>query len=443
MRILVDQCVHDLRNIGNIAMLQVAVKRLRKTWPQASFQVITLAPHLLKLYCPKAYPISPDGRYDWSENISLRNALLNKLPIPVLRLLVEFREEVTHRWTQLPSSIGSPDPESKVGHEAEVKSPIPARGVMATEVEEMNWTARLVSGIELFAAIGGQYMADVQKREALRLLDRLETAIRLRIPTAMLGQGFGPIEDSELRAKARSVLPHVGLIAIRERLAAPKILESLGVEPSKIFLTGDDAIELAYDARGVMRGDGIGVGMRVSHYSEINKLHIQVVREVIQRAAAQYGGRLIEVPISQHVWEADREIIRQILDGYSYTSKSWHRFESPLAIIRRVGGCRLVVTGAFHTAVFALAQGIPSVCLAYSSHYVNKFQGLADQFGAGCELIYLNDPMMREKLEKAIEIAWNSPETVAPHLLDAAKRQIESSQVVYQQIHELVASKNL
>ena len=46
-------------------------------------------------------------------------------------------------------------------------------------------------------------------------------------------------------------------------------------------------------------------------------------------------------------------------------------------VIERVGECRVVVTGSYHGAVFALAQGIPVVALVKSPYYVNKMAGLA------------------------------------------------------------------
>ena len=68
MRILFDQAVYDMRNKGNIALLQAAVTRVHKMWPDASLDVITLAPHLLRLYCPDTNPVNPDGRDKWSNN---------------------------------------------------------------------------------------------------------------------------------------------------------------------------------------------------------------------------------------------------------------------------------------------------------------------------------------------------------------------------------------
>ena len=55
------------------------------------------------------------------------------------------------------------------------------------------------------------------------------------------------------------------------------------------------------------------------------------------------------------------------------------------------------MTGAYHAAVFALAQGIPVVCLSNSPYYLAKFQGLEDLFGVGCTIVTLSEPDFADK----------------------------------------------
>jgi polysaccharide pyruvyl transferase WcaK-like protein len=54
------------------------------------------------------------------------------------------------------------------------------------------------------------------------------------------------------------------------------------------------------------------------------------------------------------------------MQGYRLTSSSWRKFESASAIIDRISHCRIMITGTFHGAVFALSQGIPVIGLANS-----------------------------------------------------------------------------
>src|SRR6185369_16710099 len=61
---------------------------------------------------------------------------------------------------------------------------------------------------------------DVFLDDGLEVLRVLRTAIALGIPTAMFGQGLGPLQDVRLRALARQVLPRLDVLALRERRAA-------------------------------------------------------------------------------------------------------------------------------------------------------------------------------------------------------------------------------
>ena len=109
-----------------------------------------------------------------------------------------------------------------------------------------------------------------------------------------------------------------------------------------------------------------------------------------------------------------------------------------MMLIKQVACCRILVTGAYHAAVFALAQGIPVVCLTNSRYYLSKFQGLEDLFGVGCATVMLSEPDLPGKLVAAIESTWNSAEVVRLPLLHSALRQVERSRGAYQQIKGLI-----
>jgi colanic acid/amylovoran biosynthesis protein len=147
---------------------------------------------------------------------------------------------------------------------------------------------------------------------------------------------------------------------------------------------------------------------------------------------------LIPVPIARLDRESDARSIRQILAGYDDGSDGGQNLGSPLKVIKQVARCRVVVTGSYHAGVFALSQGIPVVGLVKSPYYADKFLGLADQFGAGCQVIFLDEEQFREKLAEAIDTAWRAAEHVRLPLLEAAKRQIEVGWDAYRRVYELV-----
>jgi polysaccharide pyruvyl transferase WcaK-like protein len=81
--------------------------------------------------------------------------------------------------------------------------------------------------------------------------------------------------------------------------------------------------------------------------------------------------------------------------------------------------------------VFALAQGIPAVCIAANVYYANKFLGLVHAFGEGCTVLRADDNGFTEALLTAINDYWNKADQLRPALLHEAERQVQSAERAY------------
>jgi colanic acid/amylovoran biosynthesis protein len=271
--------------------------------------------------------------------------------------------------------------------------------------------------------------ADAFRDDGLRLLEMLRLAGDLGATTAMVGQGLGPAEDRELLARAADVLPRVDLIAVRDRVTSLALLERAGVDPDRVVVTGDDALAAAYALRPeAARAGGLGVGLRVADYSELGDDVVERVRRALGEAAERHGTELHAVPISLYPHEADADAIAA-LGGESGTE-----VETPRAAIERAGACRVVVTGSYHAAVFALAQGVPVVGLASSAYYSAKLNGIAELFPGGCTVVPLSGDGLEQRIAAAIDASWAGAESVRPDLLAAAQRQIAAAEGAYERL---------
>ena len=212
-----------------------------------------------------------------------------------------------------------------------------------------------------------------------------------------------------------------------------------GIRP--VIMTGDDAIEMAYVARPAKLGWQIGVNVRLARYTEVQQSYIDRVRPALQAAARRYNVRLTALPTSSHPQEANIEIIRQLLKDCGRVSIDWPRFYLPLSLIHQVGRYRLVVTGSYHTAVFALAQGIPAVGLAKSTTYINKFSALQDEFGPALQLVHLDDGQLTDTLTSAIDLACRSADDAGCELLPAAARQIDWGMAGYRELYNRMVAR--
>lgn len=57
MRILIENGGYRITNMGDLAMLQIAVSRLKDLWPEALIEVFTSRPDLLTKFCPEVRPV--------------------------------------------------------------------------------------------------------------------------------------------------------------------------------------------------------------------------------------------------------------------------------------------------------------------------------------------------------------------------------------------------
>jgi len=423
MRILVDQGGYSEKNMGDTAMLQVTLARLRRRWPDASIRVLTNAPERLRGTFPTIAPLPADGQTVWSYDLPA--PLYGRLPSAIASRLARADWALRHR---LPSARW-------------LVLLLAARLARPVEAEHLAAYRRVVRSTDLVVASGGGYITDRFPHRANGTLALMDLACVYGKPTAMFGQGFGPLDDPFLRAKAQAVLPGIDYIALREQREGKPLLERLGVAPSRMTTTGDDAIELAYGARRTALGEGIGVNVRVASYSGVDAPLLEELRLVLHSTARAHGAPLIPVPISHHEDASDPTAIRRVLAAYDDSSNGGEDLDRPLKVIEQVSRCRVVVTGSYHAAVFALAQGVPAVCLAKSQYYVDKFWGLADQFGAGCAVVLLSDEQLRTRLTESIEAAWKEAEQVRPQLLEAAKKQVNSSRSAYECFFDMFAER--
>jgi colanic acid/amylovoran biosynthesis protein len=270
------------------------------------------------------------------------------------------------------------------------------------------------------------------------MLATLEMANRHRIPTAMVCQGLGPVSDPELFNALRKVLPKVRIISVRERSLSRQILQSLNYPCERTVSVGDDGLQLAFENRAHAVGCAIGVNLRVAKYSQIEVDMINAIRRALESAAINLGTSLISVPILFRD-DSDIKTAAELISGHEDPTCG-APVMTPLDVIHRIGRCRLVVTGSYHGAVFALGQGIPAVAVARSQYYLAKFKGLQEQFGDGCQLIdWSGARVTSEELISAIYRAWTSAADLRPALLNIAEEQIQMATDAYSKLQASVS----
>ena len=263
MRIIVDPGTFDCLNMGDVAMLKVAVRRLGILLPSAAIGVLTSSPNRLLDHVETGLPVNHHGRLVWFSDSALTGGLKERIPGLLSGLLSEFNRSLRHHKPELLSALLHW--KSRIGG---------ADGRAAVSfLQEMQKA-------DLYVVSGAITLTDKSKGHGRMVLDSLEMAINRGIPAVMFSQGLGPLYDPNLIARARAVLPRVDLITVRERRNATRLLASLGVDPARVLVTGDDAVELAHEMRPLGRGQAIGVNLRVGPSSDVSASVVETLRPV-------------------------------------------------------------------------------------------------------------------------------------------------------------------
>lgn len=416
-RILLEPGSFNGRNMGDVAMLQVAVARLEAGCPGAKLTTFTNDPDELARHCPSVASLSTDARRLWFGRPPLASWFMSRAPARLARAVTAGRRRAWHAAPEAYRRL--------LRAAAVVDGPLRERLAAVTDALE---------SATLFVVAGQATLTDADRERALLLFDVTEALLDRGTPVAWMGQGLGPMEDAELRARAAAVLGASRLIAVRESRSALPLLEELGVPRDRVVVTGDDAVEPAFAARPAFAGTGLGVHLRRAPLAIRDEATLQRIRPVLHAAAARHGTTLVPLPISHHRYGAyDPATIAQVSAGFHCVADA-SGLDTPAAVMAAAGQCRVVVSGAYHAAVFALAQGVPVVCLGASRYYLDKFHGLAEQFDGACTVLHLEAPDLPARLGAAVDRLWTEADDWRPRLLAAAERQIAAGREAYRRL---------
>ncbi|HEX6534326.1 MAG TPA: polysaccharide pyruvyl transferase family protein [Gemmatimonadaceae bacterium] len=411
MRVIVDPGTMDCLNLGDLAMLQVALARVRAAWPGAEIGVFTRDPAALAASCPGVAPLDDDTRRSWFATRFFLGGLHDRIPRIASARLQAAQRAARHRWPVL------------------VESAMRARLVIrGAGRERLRAFLRVMNGADLYVVAGQHALADEFRPRAAVLLDTIDMATRAGTPVMLLGQAIGPLGDPVLLARARAMLPRARLVALREPGASLATARALGLDDGRVVVTGDDALAPAFAARGAARRTALGVSVRVTPVAGVAPEVIERIRPALRAVARELGAPLVPLPSAHHGVARDAHTMRELLSGLDGASDGGSALDTPERLIGAVGQCRVVVAGAYHVAVFALAQGIPVVGLAQSEYYRQKFAGLEALFEGGCETLLAGDPGLGAHLPALIRRAWERADAVRPGLLAAAERQVRTAE---------------
>jgi colanic acid/amylovoran biosynthesis protein len=205
-----------------------------------------------------------------------------------------------------------------------------------------------------------------------------------------------------------------------------KLGNELGCDSSKWKVTGDDAFALLASKNPTLgKGNTVGINLRVAAYSGIEKAKLTSLSDSLEAARAQCGAHWMPLPVDLCPEQGDEpQTISLLTEGT--ISSDYKTPDVPDDLIALVSNCHIVITGSYHAAVFALAQGIPVIALAANAYYDSKFKGLASFFSDGIRIVNHTAPEFKTTLLDAVQTQWKMPENKRNVLIEEALRVAES-----------------
>ncbi len=472
MNLLLIPSTLTYSNVGDLAMLVVAIKRFEALLPHCTLNVITEDPRTVSSISPRAVPcvVNPKKPADRAEQWlrSVRRALG---PVELAA------PRAVHRAIQAASCF--------------------RRNYAATE--RIHHFLRRCDGV-VFS--GGGFLTDAFSGSCMAAITLMERAVSLEKPLFLMGQGVGPFSSAALRDRLLAVLKYVKKAYLREPIESSILLFESGVDRSEYGVTGDDAIEIVR-ARGekVPKREAVGINLRLAGYSGVGVREVRRLTHVLGRAGKELGLRWRPIPIvvggvhddyrgagliaayseaasrPHMVFEAISDwrgkpgrclLCRFEESVYSCPFSSMSRGGSSSMVrrseragqtkvpstcctssglgrpggilghldlaIEAAGGCRVVLAGSYHAAVFALSQGVPVVAVHASDYYQVKFTGLAAMFPGGLSLVDLRLNDAEERLCSSLNRAWVFQPSLARRLETRATSQVASSWRAYRSV---------
>ena len=420
MRVLVEPSDYFFWNIGDSAMTTIALERLSNLWPDARIQVLTDKPDLMPRPARNVEPLNLAGRQLWFDRPWMQPGSRQFVP-PLVRGLERVRRLLRRSYPGLA-----------------YRTLRRWGGLSPEEAAQFTAFFGAVREADLLVVAGMGGVTSAFPDYAFRLLEVIRLAQRLGTKTAMLGQGLGPITIERLRRDAWAVFRKVDLLALREGRTGLPLLKSLGVPLTRVMVTGDDAIEIACRHAGGTISHGIGVNLRQADYAAVRRPDIHEIRPVLHELSDRIGAPLVGVPISRTPGEEDAITIAELINNRETEAGDLSHIRTPKDVMVQLKQCRVLVTGSYHAGVFALSSGIPTVALVNSPYYVDKFLGLADMFGSGCQVISLGESHFPDRLTQAVTKAWASADQVRESLQAAAQKQLQQSRAAYAKLKDLL-----
>ena len=349
-------------NIGDEVQLAANLQRWKKLAPASQITVLTPAPEYTKT-------VHPDVLVELAPRISLfgikgkayfGSERLFKILFFILAPLYLFNARL-----------------KRVG--------LPFFGLTLKQARMLN----IIKNSDVLFLSGGGYLTGMTLTRLWDNMLLLGLAHSFGLPVLLSGQTIGLLNDGVSRRLAQWGLKKADLIYLRDADSSTDALSSIGIEKNKITCTFDDAFFYsAMPQAKVMdhlkqygiNSDAPYLAVNV-HYWGQTRSHIDIITKQIASALDRIQSELHFHIVFVPMVKSDEEAIHKII-GHMKSPAVFprHNYNLELAV-GLIKNANLCLTMKHHPIIFAIAESIPVVSIAFDDYYLHKNRGALKMFG--------------------------------------------------------------
>ncbi len=273
---------------------------------------------------------------------------------------------------------------------------------------------RVLRGCDLFLSGGGSLFQDATSwRSPWYYLSVLALARRLARRTAVYAQGIEPFRRASTRKAVSFLLNQVDLVTVRDA-TSQTVLAEIGVRRPRVVLSADPSLlltpewSLSAEAEKAGWGDGAVFGLALRPWGRGEA--VRAAADAARIIAARRGVKWVLLPM--HL-PGDLAVAETLAAHIGPGAIVLRTPMAPREMLALVGSLDLLVGMRLHALLFAAAQGVPIVPLAYDPKVEALVRDLGESVPAHAAGLSSRD------LARSIEAAADDRTRRRAHLLAA------------------------
>jgi polysaccharide pyruvyl transferase WcaK-like protein len=367
MKILVDHGA--IHNLGDTAMLESAVARLKVNLPEADVFVIArpgLQTEVWKL--AGVYPV---------EMCVVR---------PVrLRMLAgrRFFWRYDSLWRKTISGVALLGLDRAYSARGKLLSHSNGARAKAGDLHEF------CEPFDALHIVGGGNLTDIFCDTLFEKCCLIQTFANQGKPILLTGQQLGPVTSPLLKNALARTLRKATFVGLREPVDSVRFCTEAKLDPNKFAVMGDDSfgshpgndLEATHllAKMGVTPGQFLAVNVRIGSYAPEHAVQMQKIAAIVRELATHFQMPVVVVPIWLDPIEGDIPSGTQLAEALDLKDVRVMTDDALTpGLVKKVLGMAFGAIGvSYHFCTFALSEGVPAICIYDGAYYSQKGRGLS------------------------------------------------------------------